>query len=51
LRAVLLRHEHNIDRETVLTENIAPAGVAAFIAAQFVGMLAAVAVGRWLWKI
>jgi glycerol uptake facilitator-like aquaporin len=29
---------------------IAPAGVAAFIAAQLVGMLAAVAVGRWLWK-
>jgi glycerol uptake facilitator-like aquaporin len=29
---------------------IAPAGVSAFIAAQLVGMLAAVAVGRWLWK-
>jgi glycerol uptake facilitator-like aquaporin len=29
---------------------IAPAGVAAFIAAQLVGMLAAVGVGRWLWK-
>jgi glycerol uptake facilitator-like aquaporin len=29
---------------------IAPAGVAAFIAAQLVGMLAAVAVARWLWK-
>jgi glycerol uptake facilitator-like aquaporin len=29
---------------------IAPAGVAVFIAAQLVGMLAAVAVGRWLWK-
>lgn len=29
---------------------IAPAGVLAFIAAQFVGMLAAVAVGRWLWR-
>jgi glycerol uptake facilitator-like aquaporin len=28
---------------------IAPPGVVAFIAAQFVGMLAAVAVGRWLW--
>jgi glycerol uptake facilitator-like aquaporin len=28
---------------------IAPAGVAAFIAAQLVGMLAAVALGRWLW--
>jgi glycerol uptake facilitator-like aquaporin len=30
---------------------IAPAGVVAFIAAQLVGMLAAVAVGRWLWKL
>jgi glycerol uptake facilitator-like aquaporin len=30
---------------------IAPAGVAAFIAAQLVGMLAAVAVARWLWKL
>ena len=29
---------------------IAPAGVVAFIAAQLVGMLAAVVVGRWLWK-
>jgi glycerol uptake facilitator-like aquaporin/protein-tyrosine-phosphatase len=29
---------------------IAPAGVAAFIAAQLAGMLAAVAVGRWLWR-
>lgn len=29
---------------------IAPAGVAAFIAAQLVGMLAAVLLGRWLWK-
>jgi glycerol uptake facilitator-like aquaporin len=29
---------------------IAPAGVAAFIAAQLTGMLAAVAVGRWLWN-
>jgi glycerol uptake facilitator-like aquaporin len=28
---------------------IAPAGVVAFIAAQFVGMLAAVRLGRWLW--
>jgi glycerol uptake facilitator-like aquaporin len=28
---------------------IAPAGVVAFIAAQLVGMLAAVAVGAWLW--
>lgn len=28
---------------------IAPAGVMAFIAAQLVGMLAAVALGRWLW--
>jgi len=28
---------------------IAPAGVIAFIAAQLVGMLAAVALGRWLW--
>lgn len=28
---------------------IAPAGVAAFIVAQLVGMLAAVALGRWLW--
>ncbi len=29
---------------------IAPAGVAAFIGAQLVGMLAAVALGRWLWS-
>jgi glycerol uptake facilitator-like aquaporin len=29
---------------------IAPDGVAAFIAAQLAGMLAAVAVGRWLWN-
>jgi glycerol uptake facilitator-like aquaporin len=29
---------------------IAPAGVAAFIAAQLVGMIAAVALGRWLWR-
>jgi len=29
---------------------IAPGGVLAFIAAQLVGMLAAVGVGRWLWK-
>ena len=29
---------------------IAPAGVAAFIAAQFVGMLAAVILGRWFWS-
>jgi glycerol uptake facilitator-like aquaporin len=28
---------------------IAPAGVIAFIAAQLVGMLAAVTLGRWLW--
>jgi glycerol uptake facilitator-like aquaporin len=28
---------------------IAPAGVAAFVAAQLAGMLAAVAVARWLW--
>jgi glycerol uptake facilitator-like aquaporin len=30
---------------------IAPAGVAAFIAAQLVGMIAAVILGRWLWRI
>src|SRR5271157_5220180 len=30
---------------------IAPAGVAAFIAAQLVGMIAAVMLGRWLWRI
>ncbi len=29
---------------------IAPDGVLAFIAAQFVGMFMAVAVGRWLWR-
>jgi glycerol uptake facilitator-like aquaporin len=29
---------------------IAPAGVTAFIAAQFVGMLAAVMLARWLWR-
>lgn len=29
---------------------IAPAGVVAFIAAQLVGMLAAVVLGRWLWR-
>jgi glycerol uptake facilitator-like aquaporin len=29
---------------------IAPAGVAAFIAAQLAGMLAAVGVSRWLWR-
>jgi glycerol uptake facilitator-like aquaporin len=29
---------------------IAPAGVAAFIAAQLVGMLTALAIGRWLWR-
>src|SRR5204862_1460568 len=29
---------------------IAPAGVAAFIVAQLVGMLAAVLLGRWLWR-
>jgi glycerol uptake facilitator-like aquaporin len=28
---------------------IAPAGIAAFVAAQFAGMLAAVMLGRWLW--
>jgi glycerol uptake facilitator-like aquaporin len=30
---------------------IAPAGVAAFIAAQLAGMIAAVILGRWLWRI
>jgi glycerol uptake facilitator-like aquaporin len=30
---------------------IAPAGVAAFIAAQLVGMLAAVLLSRWIWKL
>jgi glycerol uptake facilitator-like aquaporin len=29
---------------------IAPAGVIAFIAAQFIGMFVAVALGRWLWR-
>lgn len=29
---------------------IAPAGIIAFIAAQVVGMLAAVVLGRWLWR-
>jgi glycerol uptake facilitator-like aquaporin len=29
---------------------IAPAGVAAFIGAQLLGMLAAVVLGRWLWR-
>ncbi len=29
---------------------IAPTGVLAFIAAQLLGMLAAVALGRWLWR-
>jgi glycerol uptake facilitator-like aquaporin len=29
---------------------IAPAGVVGFIAAQLVGMLAAVVLGRWLWR-
>ena len=29
---------------------IAPTGVIAFIAAQLVGMLAAVTLGRWLWR-
>jgi glycerol uptake facilitator-like aquaporin len=29
---------------------IAPTGVVAFIAAQFIGMLAAVVLGRWLWR-
>jgi len=29
---------------------IAPAGVIAFIAAQFIGMFAAVVLGRWLWR-
>lgn len=29
---------------------IAPTGVVAFIAAQLVGMLAAVVLGRWLWQ-
>ena len=29
---------------------IAPSGVLAFIAAQFIGMLTAVSIGRWLWR-
>jgi glycerol uptake facilitator-like aquaporin len=29
---------------------IAPAGVAAFVGAQMAGMLAAVLLGRWLWR-
>jgi glycerol uptake facilitator-like aquaporin len=29
---------------------IAPASVAAFVAAQFAGMIAAVVLGRWLWR-
>ena len=29
---------------------IAPAGVIEFVAAQFIGMFAAVALGRWLWR-
>jgi glycerol uptake facilitator-like aquaporin len=29
---------------------IAPTGVAAFVAAQFAGMLAAIVVARWLWR-
>jgi glycerol uptake facilitator-like aquaporin len=29
---------------------IAPTGVVAFITAQFVGMLAAVVLGRWFWR-
>lgn len=29
---------------------IAPSGIAAFVAAQFVGMLGAVMLGRWLWR-
>ncbi len=29
---------------------IAPTGIAAFIAAQFIGMLAAVVLSRWLWR-
>jgi glycerol uptake facilitator-like aquaporin len=30
---------------------IAPAGVAAFIAAQLAGMAAAVMLARWLWRV
>jgi glycerol uptake facilitator-like aquaporin len=29
---------------------IVPSGVAAFVLAQIAGMLAAVAIGRWLWQ-
>jgi hypothetical protein len=29
---------------------IAPAGVAAFVGAQMAGMVAAVLLGRWLWR-
>jgi glycerol uptake facilitator-like aquaporin len=29
---------------------IAPAGVISFVAAQFIGMCAAVALARWLWR-
>jgi glycerol uptake facilitator-like aquaporin len=29
---------------------IAPAGVPAFVVAQFLGMLAALALSRWLWR-
>jgi hypothetical protein len=29
---------------------IAPAGIASFIAAQLLGMLGAVMLGRWLWS-
>ena len=29
---------------------IAPAGIAAFMAAQFAGMLCAIALARWLWE-
>jgi glycerol uptake facilitator-like aquaporin len=29
---------------------IAPGGIAAFIGAQLIGMLAAVVLGRWLWR-
>jgi glycerol uptake facilitator-like aquaporin len=30
---------------------IAPTGIAAFVAAQLAGMLAAIVVSRWLWRI
>jgi hypothetical protein len=29
---------------------IAPAGIAAFMSAQFAGMLCAIALARWLWE-